>query len=172
MRVLIACEYSGTVRDAFIREGALAGSVNYKGYRVLSRLKKTFFAHKMVWLAETAYYPNEEQVDHKNGVRDDNRFSNLRLCSNFENSLNRPVRGKSKYRGVYFDSVNQKWRAETYLDGKKKTLGRFITEEDAYNAWLTVNKEKYNPEFEREVANGFYDPTFVSLETLRREYGK
>lgn len=43
----------------------------------------------------------------------------------------------SKYSGVWWHKQNKKWIAEIRIKGKKKHIGSFLKEEDAYNA--TVN---------------------------------
>lgn len=41
----------------------------------------------MVWLYVYGHWPSE-QIDHKNGIRDDNSFQNLREASNAQNAQN------------------------------------------------------------------------------------
>ena len=56
------------------------------GYKTLSYKGKSYFVHRLV--AQT-FIPNpdgKEQVDHINGVRDDNHVENLRWCTRIENN--------------------------------------------------------------------------------------
>lgn len=81
--------------------------------------------------------PDDKVVDHINGNKLDNRKSNLRVCTNQENTMNR---GKNKnnssgYKGVYFNKQNQKFRAEIWIDRKKKFLGHFDNPEDGHEAY-------------------------------------
>lgn len=39
----------------------------------------TLFAHRVVWIAANGLIPHEMFIDHINGVKDDNRLSNLRV---------------------------------------------------------------------------------------------
>ena len=50
----------------------------------------------------------------------------------------------SKYRGVFWNKSNSKWRAEITINGKKKHLGYFINEKDAYECYKKVNDELMN----------------------------
>lgn len=40
--------------------------------------------------------------------------------------------------GVSWDSSRKKWLAQIRIDGKKKNLGRYCSQEDARNAWLSA----------------------------------
>lgn len=72
-----------------IGSNALIGTVSGNGYvRVqLSRAgtTETFLIHKLVADAFIGPRPDGHHIDHINGVRDDNRFVNLRYCSPQQN---------------------------------------------------------------------------------------
>jgi hypothetical protein len=92
------------------------------------------------------------QVDHINGNRDDNRWSNLREATCAQNVANTGIRksNTSKMKGVYWDKENKRWRAQIQHHGKKLNLGRFDTKEEAsdtYNA-AAIN---LRGEFHRET---------------------
>lgn len=81
-------------------------------------------------------YPefNESVVDHVNRNPLDNRACNIRVTDLAGNNLNRKHYGKSsRYRGVYAN--RDKWIAQITLNGRSKHLGRFETEEMAYEAY-------------------------------------
>lgn len=78
-----------------------------------------------------------QYVDHINGDTLDNRKSNLRVCTNQQNSFNAQKwrrKCSSAYKGVYWRKDRNKWSAEIHKDGKKFFLGNFDTEKAAYNA--------------------------------------
>lgn len=80
--------------------------------------------------------PGDPMVDHRDRDGLNNRRSNLRLASHGLNAANmRPIRGSSRYKGVCWDPVNQKWVAQICVDGKRRNLGRFTDERDAAMAY-------------------------------------
>lgn len=79
-----------------------------------------------------------EQIDHRNGVRDDNRISNLRSVTNQQNSFNR-----TKVKGYHWDKQKKKWKTAIRINGKKSHIGYFDNEEDARAAYIQA-KEKYH----------------------------
>jgi hypothetical protein len=77
------------------------------------------------------------QVDHINCNGLDNSILNLRICNNSENQRNkRPYKGgSSKYKGVYMDKQNNKWRVSIQIEKKRINIGRFTEEIAAAKAY-------------------------------------
>lgn len=75
--------------------------------------------------------------DHLNGDGLDNRRSNLRVCSNRVNLLNRGATksSTSRYKGVGWYKASSKWRAKIKVNGKTLHLGLFETEIEAARAY-------------------------------------
>ena len=46
-------------------------------------------AHRVAWILAHGAIPHGKQIDHINGIRDDNRLCNLRLVTQRENDQNR-----------------------------------------------------------------------------------
>lgn len=90
-------------------------------------------------------------VDHINGDGLDNRRSNLRLCSNRENSHNAAKRAtrncSSAFKGVYL-ADKKYWCAQIQINGKKVNLGRFADELSAARAYDLAALEHFG-EFAR-----------------------
>jgi len=48
-----------------------------------------YWAHRIVYALHYGIDPGESQIDHINGVRNDNTYTNLRIATNQQNSFNR-----------------------------------------------------------------------------------
>ena len=85
----------------------------------------------------------EHQIDHINGIKDDNRFCNLREATNSQNNANKKktIKNVSGYKGVYKDG--NRWRSQIEINGKKIHIGRYETPEEAHAAYVTKAKELF-----------------------------
>ena len=92
---------------------------------------RKYLAHRLAWFYMTGEWPKE--IDHINGSKVDNRFSNLRVASRAQNEANKRVRRDSftGIKGVSWDDARQKWYAYLTIDGVAKGLGRFDRLTDA-----------------------------------------
>lgn len=85
-------------------------------------------------------------VDHKDHDGLNNQRSNIRVATPSENKKNVQPHGKSKYLGVNLDRFTKKnkeysyWRAQIFLNGKNKNLGRFNSETDAAKRYDSAAK--------------------------------
>lgn len=111
-----------------------AGSYDKNGYLILKIKGKQFKAHRVVWFLCNGYFPNEE-IDHINRVRDDNRIENLRLSNRKEQAANttKKVNPDTGVVGIYLDKTTRGLLAKyTFRFGKKSY--RFRKLEDAIKA--------------------------------------
>jgi hypothetical protein len=115
-----------------VRVGAVAGSLRKDGYRHIKIDGKLHLAHRIAWFFVHGNWP-VNQIDHINGIKDDNRISNLRLATSAENHQNRGKQrnNTSGYTGVNWDKPAGKWRAEIIVNGKLTYLGVFSDKEEA-----------------------------------------
>jgi hypothetical protein len=128
--------------------------VRSDGYRVGSLFNLGYYSHRVVWAIVYGEWP-EGQIDHINGVRSDNRFTNLRSVSSFENKRNikRPVHNTSGTIGVAWEKGTKRWRARIVVDGVRINLGNFDTVEDAAAARKEAEaKHGYHPNHGRVAA--------------------
>lgn len=91
------------------------------------------------------------QIDHINGDKLDNRFSNLRIASCQENAFNRKkprVNCTSKYKGVLKRKNSNNWIARIKFNNKGIHLGSFSNEADAAKAYNAAARQ-YFGEFAR-----------------------
>ncbi len=127
--------------------GEIATYVRHDGYATLRMDRKHYYAHRVAWLVIHGSWP-KCQIDHINGVRNDNRLENLRESNQSENLQNMGKRvGVSKYTGVHLCRKTGKWISEIRHKKKKHYLGRFENEADAYQAYLEAKKSlhEFNP---------------------------
>jgi len=105
------------------------------GYRYGMIFGHAYFAHRVIWAMETGEWP-PDQIDHINGVRNDNRLVNLRAVSRAVNSKNqrRPKSNTSGVIGVCWHRTHGKWVARIKRDGKNIHLGLFTSKSDAIAA--------------------------------------
>ena len=85
----------------------------------------------------------ENDIDHINVARGDNRFSNLREATRSENLRNRGAQknNTSGFKGVSWQKSSRKWDARINIHGKVVHLGYFDDPEDAYQAYCQAAKE-------------------------------
>jgi len=108
------------------KPGSRAGSINGERYRQVRIDGKIYSSHRLAWLYTYGYFP-ENQIDHINRTRDDNRIENLREVSSSCNMRNRKGNSDSfsGVKGVYKNGSN--WRALIRVDNKCINLGTFTT---------------------------------------------
>ncbi|WP_312816290.1 HNH endonuclease [Atlantibacter subterraneus] len=118
--------------------GKAAGSVMARGYLWITLCGKPHFAHRIAWAVYYGEYP-DGVIDHSNGVKTDNRISNLVLSTPGENSRNQKLRvnNKSGQMGVFQRKDNGRFRCFIQGDGKRIWLGTYDTIEEA----ISVRKE-------------------------------
>lgn len=118
-----------------VKPGDRAGSVSGQGY-VTVRIKGTlYYAHRLAFLFMTGKWP-EKLVDHIDGDRKNNRWSNLREATRQENAMNLHGAHADSATGVLGVSKRgAKFRAYITVDGKQKHLGYHETEEEASEAY-------------------------------------
>ena len=100
------------------------------------KLRYNLRSHHFAWYW---VYGNSDfkLLDHINQIKDDNRICNLRIVTQQQNKYN------TEYKGYSWDKKNNKWQSVIRINGKQTHLGRFNTEEEARNTYLTA-KTKYH----------------------------
>lgn len=118
--------YAG--REAFL-------SPHSDGYRQGRIHERKYLAHRVAYAIHHGEWPPED-IDHINGVCDDNRIENLRAVSRTVNNRNRNMQtnNKSGVNGVNWHKTAKKWMARIYLGGMQKSLGYFDSLDDAVAA--------------------------------------
>ena len=116
------------------------------GYLVVGIDSKTYRTHRVIWLYVTGAFP-EADIDHKNRIRDDNRWTNLRSVTRSQNKQNQlaAVNNKSGAKGVY--PHQGRWQAAIEHLGVRYDLGGFNSICEAAAAYSKKAKElhEFNP---------------------------
>jgi hypothetical protein len=118
--------------------GSQAG-VNCNGYWYIGLLGKRYYAHRLAWFYMTGNWP-QNQIDHINGNKSDNRWCNLREATGTQNQANRKLNKNSTsgYKGVHFCKRTKRWSAFIQFKGKNRFLGRFDTQKEAHLAYINA----------------------------------
>lgn len=94
-------------RKVFRKEKLLTKSLMYKGYEVVKlyktkEQKNTMFVHKLVGITFLENPNNFVELNHKNGIKTDNRVKNLEWCSrsfNVKETYRLGLRNPNTYKG-------------------------------------------------------------------------
>jgi hypothetical protein len=126
-------------RNCNSRAGSRAGTIATNGYRFINIEGCVLLARRLAWFYMNGVWP-ESDIDHLSGMRDDNRWVNLRVLSRKENMQNLHVSHKDSKTGFLGVSpCNGRFAAHIRFSGKNKYLGTFDTPELAHAAYV---KEK------------------------------
>lgn len=123
-----------------VKAGGIAGHMPPTGYVVIGHQRQSHLAHRLAWLYMTGAYP-KKPLDHRNGIRSDNRFENLREANQSQNMQNRhsAKTGKKGLLGAF--PCRNKWKAIIKSQGKYIYLGVFETNEEAHEAYLSEKRK-------------------------------
>jgi hypothetical protein len=124
--------------------GKIAGSVTDNGYRLIKINGRNYLGHRLAWLYMTGEWP-KEMVDHKDRIKFNNVWTNLREATRSQNQANAglPSTNCSGIKGVHWDKKDKKWRAQIGVKGKKINLGGFDTPEPAHAAYVFAANEYF-----------------------------
>lgn len=125
--------------------GDAAGTMK-DGYIKIIADQRQYRAHRLAWLFMTGAFPEKGMdIDHIDGDRANNRWSNLRLASRSQNNMNtRHVRSHtSDHRGVSWRKGRGKWHARIHVNKKVVILGDFDRIEDAVAARQQAERKYY-----------------------------
>ena len=122
------------------------GFVNNLGYKVVKIDYLAYFSHRIIYKMMTGTDPIG--VDHINGVRDDNRWCNLRECTQQQNTYNKVINPQNKIGTKCISKVNRKnpYRVRVRVNGIRINVGSFKTLEQAEQAYKEF-VDKHHGEF-------------------------
>lgn len=119
--------------------GPCSKGKNRHGYLTARVGRVTFQQHRLIWVLVTGQWP-DRLIDHINEDGADNRWSNLRLADESQNSWNARRRSDNKtgYRGV--SKHGNRFCANIRIGGHRRYLGSFATAEKAAAAYAVASK--------------------------------
>lgn len=130
-------EYDKETGEIFWKR-RLAGSLNNHGYLQINALGHQITNHRLAFALVNGYFP-EEEIDHINRNRADNRWENLQQATRSQNLYNTGMlkNNTSGFKGVCATKAGN-WEAAITIGNKKRYLGRFGTPEEAHEAYLAA----------------------------------
>lgn len=126
-------------RNCNAMAGDVAGTVNPKGYVVIFIDRRPYRAHRLAYLYMMNRWPPDE-VDHRNGERADNRWTNLRPATRAENARNRRMRSTKAvpFKGVSWSIRDRRFFATIRVNGKQVFLPYRRTAEEAHADYVAA----------------------------------
>ena len=136
-----------TWRGGTAHAGTLAGCANSSGYLLIKIDGHYYLNHRLMWLYVHGCWP-ENDLDHVNLDKLDNRIKNLREATRSQNVSNGRVRcdSESQRRGVR--KIGNRFMARITKQGVREYLGCYGTAEEAHEQYALAAKRLHG-EFAR-----------------------
>jgi hypothetical protein len=123
------------------KAGMPAGSLRQDGYIYVMFDGKRALAHRFAWLYVTGEWPMKE-IDHIDGNKANNAFTNLRQVSRRTNAENQHTAKRTSTTGLLGVIRHPRgFVARIVSEGKRKYLGIFETPEAAHEAYVQAKRE-------------------------------
>ena len=130
-----------------VRVGFLAGAVTPSGYIAIGVDRKVYRAHILAWMYMTGELP-DGHIDHIDGDRSNNAWSNLRIATRSQNAANSrtATSNTSGVKGVFWCKSTKKWSCNLRRNGVVAYRASFDTLEQAAAA-VMVERERIDGSF-------------------------
>lgn len=151
-------------RGRFMREGAIAGTVNGKGYRQICIDGVIYQGGRLAFLWMTGRMPRR-LAEHRNLNKADDRWRNLRPSNHSQNGANclaRVGKARAAPKGVTWDKSRELYAARIKVNYRTINLGRFPTAKLAHAAYVTAARKHFG-EFARATRSA---ASFIPPEQL------
>ena len=137
MKSLADISYAATT-GLFSYAGKAHGTVNSAGYVVMRADGVVVYGHRAAWFKHYGVWP--KTIDHKNGIRSDNRIENLREVTSCENAQN-TVHGT----GAHFHKPSNSWKSAICINHRQIHLGYFPDAEHAAECYQFAKEFFHQP---------------------------
>jgi hypothetical protein len=133
--------FTRRLKQTGVKQGSISGSRSSDGYLITMIDRKHYKCHRLAWLYMTGAWPTG-QIDHINGNRSDNRFSNLRDVPKQHNVENqRKAQRSNKSTGTLGTWKNGSgFAARISHNNSKIYLGTFKTLAEAQAAYVAAKR--------------------------------
>ena len=113
----------------------LKGTLDKDGYRCVGINYKIYKYHRVVYFIHNDYWAIDDSsmvnhIDHIDRDKLNNNIENLRVVTHSQNMWNNDCRGYT------FDKARGEYQAQIKVDGKRKFLGYFKSEQAARDSYL------------------------------------
>ena len=125
----------------FDKEKILNPGKNISGYNMVSlsfnNNKKTISVHQLVAITFLNHTPCGYKlvIDHIDNDKSNNKVENLQIVTHRFNTYKIQGKYSSKYKGVYWDKLKNKWCVNISIKGNLKHIGYFDNELEASEAY-------------------------------------
>jgi len=111
-------------RGTKVKPGDIAGCVSGSGYLHLKIEGKQYQNHRIIWLWHYGYFP-ENDLDHRDQDKTNNRIENLREVGQVCNSRNcgSPKNNTSGVKGISYHKHRRKWYVHIEILYEQKHIG-------------------------------------------------
>ena len=132
----------------WVKVGEQPGFINGHGYWEIGINGDHYLASRLAWFYVHKKWP--KFIDHINGIRLDNRISNLRSVTHLENNKNKKINRNHSIgaKGVIRLKKYPKFRARIMVDNKPIHLGYFDSVAAAHEAYCRASA-KYHGKYGR-----------------------
>lgn len=102
-------------------DGKRVGFPDLRGYTRTKLKGKMTFAHRIIWEMHNGEIPQGMEIDHINGVKNDNRIENLRCVDRMVNCKNAAMRkdNKTGQTGVSYNKAKGKYTVQLQKDNHR-----------------------------------------------------
>lgn len=154
-------------------------AIDQDGYRHIFIINKTYKAHRLIFMFSGI--KNIEEVDHRNNLRSDNRWINLRLVTKSQNQANSSIRKDSStgIKGLSYNKSKEIWVGRVQFEGKRNEVSSkhkeiCIEKLIALRSKLHGEFQNNGRDFETTKLNQFYEELSLyedsPFEVIREHY--